>query len=48
VGTRDDYEVGVHAPPDYAVATTGRRDPATGVARAVRAFGLFIGKGSRS
>jgi tetratricopeptide (TPR) repeat protein len=46
-GTHDDYEVTLHVPPGYAVATTGRLDPATGVSRAegVRAFGLFIGRG---
>jgi hypothetical protein len=46
-GTHDDYEVEVHVPEGYAVATSGRLDPATGryVARHVRTFGLFVGKG---
>ena len=50
LGTLDDYEVRVHMPEGYAVATSGRYDPAARGYRAegVRAFGLFIGKGHES
>jgi len=49
-GTLDDYEVRVHAPDGYTVATSGRYDPRAGAYRAegVRIFGLFIGKGYES
>lgn len=49
-GTLDDYEVRLHAPEGYAVATSGRYDSAAGIYRAagLRVFGLFLGKGYQS
>jgi tetratricopeptide (TPR) repeat protein len=49
-GTLDDYEVRVHAPDGYTVATSGRYDSRAGAYRAegVRIFGLFVGKGYES
>jgi len=49
-GNLDDYEVRLQVPDGYAVATSGRYDPGSGVYRAERigAFGLFIGKGYES
>ncbi len=49
-GTLDDYEVCLHVPEGYAVATSGRYDPRAGKYRAesTRMFGLFIGKGYES
>jgi hypothetical protein len=49
-GTLDDYEVHLHMPDGYAVATSERYDPDAGLYRAggVRAFGLFVGKGYES
>jgi len=46
-GTLDDYEVRLAVPEGYAVATSGRYDPAASVykAQGIRAFGLFAGKG---
>ena len=49
-GTLDGYEVRLHVPEGYAVATSGRYDARTGTYRAesARVFGLFIGKGYES
>ncbi len=43
----DDYDVTLNVPPGYAVAASGRFDPATGSYRAknVRTFGIYLGKG---
>jgi hypothetical protein len=44
-GTHDDYEVAVHVPPGYTVATSGRQESSSEYrARDVRTFGLFIGR----
>jgi len=49
-GTLDDYDVRLQVPDGYAVATSGQYDPRAGkyVAKGVREFGLFIGKGYES
>lgn len=49
-GTLDDYEVRLHVPEGYTVATSGRFDAGAGVYRgaALRTFGLFVGKGYES
>ncbi|UCF33237.1 MAG: hypothetical protein JSV78_12980, partial [Phycisphaerales bacterium] len=47
--THADYDVKLLVPPEYAVATSGRFDPADKSYRArnVRAFGLYLGRGHK-
>ena len=44
--THEDFEVKLQAPPEYALATSGRLDEESGYYKAegVRSFGLFLGK----